>query len=53
MAKYGKKYLESAKLIDKTKLYDPQEAFELVCKTAKAKFDETVDLALELGVDPR
>jgi large subunit ribosomal protein L1 len=53
MAKYGKKYLESAKLFDKTKLYDPQEAFELVCKAAKAKFDETIEVHVRLGVDSR
>jgi len=49
----GKKYLESAKLVDKTKLYDPVEALELVQKTAKAKFDETVEVHVKLGVDSR
>ena len=49
----GKKYKDSTKLIDKTKLYDPQEALELVCQTAKAKFDETVELHVRLGVDSR
>lgn len=49
----GKKYLESIKLIEKDVLYNPQEAFELVMKTAKANFDETVELHVKLGVDPR
>ena len=49
----GKKYIESAKLIDKGTLYEPSEAIELVLKTSKAKFDETIELALKLGVDPR
>ena len=49
----GKKYQDSAKLIDKTKLYDPQEAMELATKIAKAKFDETVELHARLGVDSR
>ena len=49
----GKKYTDSAKLIDKTKLYEPAEALELVCQTAKAKFDETVELHVRLGVDSR
>jgi len=47
----GKKYQESVKLVDKTKLYDPVEAMELVQKTAKAKFDETVEAHIRLGVD--
>ncbi|MGI6192012.1 MAG: 50S ribosomal protein L1 [Christensenellales bacterium] len=51
--KHGKKYIESAKLVDRTKLYDPEEAIELVQKTATAKFDETVELHVRLGVDPR
>ncbi|MBE0069441.1 MAG: large subunit ribosomal protein [Thermoanaerobacterium sp.] len=51
--KHGKKYLDSVKLIDKTRLYDANEAIDLVLKTAKAKFDETVDLSVKLGVDPR
>ncbi|AFK86016.1 50S ribosomal protein L1 [Thermoanaerobacterium aotearoense SCUT27] len=51
--KHGKKYLDSVKLIDKTRLYDANEAVDLVLKTAKAKFDETVDLSVRLGVDPR
>ncbi len=51
--KKGKKYIESQKLIDRTKLYDAEEALELVCKTASAKFDETVELHVKLGVDSR
>jgi len=51
--KRGKKYIDSAKLIDKTKLYDSAEALELVCKTAKAKFDETLEVHLKMGVDSR
>ena len=49
----GKKYIESAKLIDKSALYNPMEALELTLKTAKANFDETVELHVRLGVDPR
>ena len=49
----GKKYKESAKLIDRTKLYDAAEAFDIVVKNAKAKFDETVELHVKLGVDSR
>ena len=49
----SKKYVESAKLIERTKLYDPQEAVELVCKTATAKFDETIEIHVRLGVDSR
>ena len=51
--KKGKKYLESAKLIDKTKLYDTEEAFETLCKASVAKFDETVEVHVKLGVDSR
>lgn len=51
--KHGKKYVESAKLIDKAKLYDPDEALELAVKTASAKFDETVEVHVRLGVDSR
>ena len=51
--KHGKKYQDSKKLIDTTKLYDPAEAVELVKKTSKAKFDETIELSIRLGVDPR
>jgi large subunit ribosomal protein L1 len=49
----GKKYLEGAKLIDKNKLYEPADALELVQKAAKAKFDETVEAHIKLGVDSR
>jgi len=49
----GKKYQESAKLVDKSKLYDVDEALDLATKTAKAKFDETVELHAKLGVDSR
>jgi len=49
----GKKYIESAKLIDRTRLYDPEEAMDSVVKTAKAKFDETVEVHIRLGVDSR
>ncbi len=49
----GKKYQESVKLIDKTKLYDPAEALDLAIKASKAKFDETVELHVKLGVDSR
>ncbi len=49
----GKIYKESAKLVDKTKLYDVNEACDLVCQTAKAKFDETVEIHVRLGVDSR
>ncbi len=49
----GKNYKESAKLFDKQTAYDPQEAFQLVCKASKAKFDETVELHVKLGVDGR
>ncbi|EDS76475.1 ribosomal protein L1 [Clostridium botulinum C str. Eklund] len=53
MAKMGKKYSESIKLIDKNSLYTPSEAIDLTLKTAKAKFDETIELSIRLGVDPR
>ena len=53
MPKRGKKYQDSAKLVDKSNLYDVNEALDLVTKTAKANFDETVELAVRLGVDPR
>ena len=49
----GKKYIDSAKLYDKTKTYDPAEALELVCQTSKAKFDETIEVHVRLGVDSR
>jgi large subunit ribosomal protein L1 len=51
--KRGKKYLESIKLVDKTALYDPEQALDLAKKTAKAKFDETVEVHIRLGVDSR
>ena len=53
MAKVGKKYAESAKLIERSKLYDPNEAVALVCQTSKAKFDETIEVHVRLGVDSR
>ncbi len=53
MAKRGKNYKESFKLIDRHNLYDTKEALELVLQTAKAKFDETIDLSVRLSVDPR
>ena len=49
----GKKYKEIAKQIDKATLYDPKEGLELICKTASAKFDETVELHVKLGGDSR
>ena len=49
----GKNYKESVKLVDKANLYDPADAFALVIKAARAKFDETVELHLKLGVDSR
>ena len=51
--KRGKKYQDSEKLLEKGKLYDAADALDLVCKTAKAKFDETVELHIKLGVDSR
>ncbi len=51
--KHGKKYLDSKKLIEPHKHYDPSEAIALVKQTGKAKFDETVELSIRLGVDPR
>ena len=53
MAKFGKKYSDSVKLIDKARLYDPAEAMALVCQTSKAKFDETIEVHVRLGVDSR
>ena len=53
MAKVGKKYSDSAKLIEKNKTYDPAEALALVCQTSKAKFDETIEIHIRLGVDSR
>ena len=51
--KYGKKYADSLKAYDRSKLYDVNEAMGLVVETAKAKFDETIELHVRLGVDPR
>ena len=51
--KYGKKYADSLKAYDRSKLYDVDEAMGLVVETAKAKFDETIELHVRLGVDPR
>ncbi len=51
--KHGKKYVDSAKLIDRTKLYETEEALDTVVKTATAKFDETIELHVRLGVDGR
>ena len=53
MAKFGKKYADSAKLLEKSKLYDPAEAMALVCQTSKAKFEETIEVHVRLGVDSR
>ena len=49
----GKKYTDSVKLVEKNRLYDPSEALDLVCQTSKAKFDETVEVHVRLGVDSR
>ncbi|MGI6173561.1 MAG: 50S ribosomal protein L1 [Christensenellales bacterium] len=51
--KRGKNYTDSLKLFDRTKQYDPEEAIALVKQTAKAKFDETIELHVRLGIDPR
>ena len=51
--KHGKKYVESAKLVESLKLYETEEALDLCVKTAKAKFDETVEMHIRLGVDSR
>ena len=51
--KHGKKYNDSIKLIDASKLYDPEEAVALVKQLSKAKFDETIEMSIRLGVDPR
>lgn len=51
--KHGKKYIESLKQVDSQKLYDPAEAVALAVATAKAKFDETIEMSIRLGVDPR
>ena len=49
----GKKYADSVKLLEKNRLYDPAEALALVCETSKAKFDETIEIHVRLGVDSR
>lgn len=51
--KRGKNYIEAAKMVDRTKLYDPNEAIDLVVNNAKAKFDETVEAHLKMGLDGR
>ncbi|MCS7235852.1 MAG: 50S ribosomal protein L1 [Armatimonadota bacterium] len=53
MARRGKRYEDSAKLVDRTRLYDPEEAVRLVKAVARAKFDETVEAAVRLAVDPK
>lgn len=53
MAKRGKKYIEAAKLIDRSKAYDAKEAIELLKKTNYVKFDASVEVAFRLGIDPR
>lgn len=53
MLKRSKRYLEIRKLVDRSKIYDPVEALELVKQTAKAKFDETVEVHMKMGVDSR
>ncbi len=51
--KHGKKYVDSMKLVDTQNAYDPADACDLVIKTSKAKFDETIEISVRLGVDPR
>ena len=53
MATHGKKYQEAAKLLDRIAAYHPREAIELAKQSAHAKFDETVELHLRMGIDPR
>ncbi|HHY67940.1 MAG TPA: 50S ribosomal protein L1, partial [Alicyclobacillus sp.] len=53
MAHTGKRYEEAVKSVDRDRLYDPEEALALVKQLAKAKFDETVEVAVRLGVDPK
>jgi len=53
MARHGKKYQEAVQMIDRTMVYSPEEAIELAKKSAHARFDETVELHLRMGVDPR
>lgn len=51
--KHGKKYVDSAKLVDRSKFYETAEALDLCVKTSKAKFDETIEVHVKLGVDSR
>ena len=51
--KHGKRYVTSAKTIERNKLYEVEDAVKMVCDTSKAKFDETVELHVRLGVDSR
>ena len=53
MAKRGKKYREAAKLVDRTKAHHPREAIELAKRAVYARFDESVELHLHMGIDPR
>lgn len=53
MSKHGKRYQDNAKLVDRTKLYDTDESFAILRNTAKAKFDESVEVHIKLGVDGR
>jgi large subunit ribosomal protein L1 len=53
MSRHGKKYFESVKMVEKSKLYDPLEALSLIKSMPKGKFDETVEVSVRLGVDPR
>jgi len=53
MAKHGKKYQEASKLVDRSRAYSPEEAVELIKKASYANFDETVELHLRMGLDPR
>lgn len=53
MPKHGKKYQEASRLVNSQQLYEPSEAFTLLKQTATAKFDETVEVSVKLGVDPR
>jgi large subunit ribosomal protein L1 len=53
MSKHGKKYEEAFKSVEKNKLYDPSEAINLIKNMPKGKFDETVEISIRLGVDPR
>lgn len=53
MPKHGKRYMEAAKMVERTKLYEPSEALNLIKTMPKSKFDESVEVAIRLGVDPR